>query len=77
LSERLRHTYLSSILVQDAAFFDKIGSGEISIRASKDIETIRTAFGEKLGYLVWTLSTIITVSVQSSHCTIADIDALV
>jgi ATP-binding cassette subfamily B (MDR/TAP) protein 1 len=53
-------------MVQDAAFFEKVGPGEISTRASKDITAIRTAFGEKLGYLIWSLSTVIAVSVSSS-----------
>lgn len=62
LTEHLRHTYVASVMVQDAAFFEKVGPGEISTRASKDITAIRTAFGEKLGYLIWSLSTIIAVS---------------
>ncbi|KAJ9101252.1 hypothetical protein QFC21_003471 [Naganishia friedmannii] len=59
LTERLRHTYVASVMVQDAAFFEKVGPGEISTRASKDITAIRTAFGEKLGYLIWSTATII------------------
>ena len=61
LSERLRHVYFASVLVQDAAFFDNVGPGEISTRASKDIEAIRIAFGEKLGFVVWTFSTVAVV----------------
>lgn len=53
-------------MVQDAAFFEKTGPGEISTRASKDIAAIRTAFGEKLGYLIWSLATIIAVSLVTS-----------
>lgn len=64
----MRHAYFASILVQDAAFFDNIGPGEISMRASKDVEAIRTAFGEKLGHLLWTLSTIVAVSLQNTAC---------
>ena len=62
LTERLRHAYVASVIVQDAAFFEKIGPGEISTRVSKDITAIRIAFGEKLGYLIWSLSTVIAVS---------------
>jgi ATP-binding cassette subfamily B (MDR/TAP) protein 1 len=53
--------YFASVLVQDAAFFDNVGPGEISTRASKDIEAIRIAFGEKLGFVVWTFSTVAVV----------------
>ena len=65
LTESLQYTYVASIIVQDATFFERIGSGEVSTRASKDITAIRTAFGEKLGYLVWSLATITAVSLQA------------
>jgi ATP-binding cassette subfamily B (MDR/TAP) protein 1 len=50
------------VVVQDAAFFDKVGPGEISMRATKDISAIHTALGKKLGYLIWSLSTVVAVS---------------
>lgn len=62
LAERLRHTYVASVVVQDAAFFDNVGPGEISMRATKDISAIHTALGKKLGYLIWSLSTVVAVS---------------
>lgn len=62
LTQRLRYTYVASIIIQDPAFFEKVGSGEICTLASKDIAAIRTAFGEMLGYLVWSLTTVIAVS---------------
>lgn len=62
LTERLRHTYVASVIAQDAAFFEHVGPGEISTRATKDISAIHAAFGKKLGYLIWSLSTIVTVS---------------
>ena len=62
LTERLRQAYVAAVIVQDAAFFEKTGPGEISTRVSKDMTAIRTAFGEKLGYLIWSLSTVIAVS---------------
>ncbi|GHJ89384.1 hypothetical protein NliqN6_5786 [Naganishia liquefaciens] len=65
LTQRLRHQYVASVMVQDAAFFEKTGPGEISTRASKDVTAIRTAFGEKLGYLIWSLSTIIAAITSS------------
>jgi hypothetical protein len=54
----LREQYLSSIVVQDQAFFDRIGPGEIVTRASKDIDSVRTGLGERLGYLIWSFSSI-------------------
>jgi hypothetical protein len=58
----LREQYLSSIVVQDQAFFDRIGPGEIVTRASKDIDSVRTGLGERLGYLIWSFSSIVAVS---------------
>lgn len=62
LSNLLREQYLAAIVVQDQAFFDRIGPGEIVSRASKDINTIRTGLGERLGYLIWSFAIIIGVS---------------
>lgn len=60
----LREQYLAAVLVQDQAFFDRVGPGEIITRANKDIDSIRTGLGERLGYLIWSASTIITVSLS-------------
>lgn len=62
LSNLVREQYLSAVISQDQAFFDRVGSGEIASRASKDIDSIRTGLGERLGYLIWASSTIIAVS---------------
>ncbi|KAI9632019.1 P-loop containing nucleoside triphosphate hydrolase protein [Dioszegia hungarica] len=59
LSNLLREKYLAAIVIQDQAFFDRIGPGEIVSRASKDINMIRTGLGERLGYLLWSMSIII------------------
>lgn len=61
LGDLLREQYLAAILVQDQAFFDRIGPGEIVTRAGKDINLIRTGLGEKLGYLTWSLAIILAV----------------
>jgi ATP-binding cassette subfamily B (MDR/TAP) protein 1 len=63
LSNHMREQYLSAVLVQDQAFFDRVGPGEIVSRANTDIDAIRIGLGERLGYLVWTSSTITTVRV--------------
>ncbi|PWN47942.1 P-loop containing nucleoside triphosphate hydrolase protein [Violaceomyces palustris] len=60
LSQRMRKVYIYSTLSQDTSYFDSHGAGEISTRASKDIETVRTSFGEKLGYVVWAGSTVVS-----------------
>ena len=62
LSGAVREKYLAAIMVQDQAFFDRIGAGEVVTRSSKDIDSIRIGLGERVGYLFWTLSAIICVS---------------
>ncbi|WRT65273.1 uncharacterized protein IL334_002216 [Kwoniella shivajii] len=65
LSNLLREEYLAAAIVQDQAFYDRIGPGEVITRASKDIDGIRTGLGERLGYLTWAISTIITALVSA------------
>lgn len=65
MSNRLREQYLAAILVQDQAFFDRIGPGEIVTRASKDVDSVRVGLGERLGYLIWSTSTMIAVSLTA------------
>jgi ABC-type multidrug transport system fused ATPase/permease subunit len=61
MSSLLRQQYLAAVIVQDQAFFDRIGPGEIVTRASRDIESVRTGMGERLGYLIFSSSNIIAV----------------
>ena len=56
LTKRLRHSYVASILSQDASYFDIHGAGEVATHAGKEIHVIRTGFGEKLGFTIWTLT---------------------
>lgn len=74
LSERLRYAYVASVISQDATFSESVGSGEVSTRATKDIALVSTAFGERLGYLLWSLSTVIAVRISCSirHLAIPD-----
>jgi hypothetical protein len=60
---------MAAIFVQDQAFVDRMGPGEIIARANKDIDSIRTGLGERLGYLIWSISTIISAksSAKSDH----------
>jgi ATP-binding cassette, subfamily B (MDR/TAP), member 1 len=62
---RLQHAYVASTMTQDASYFDLHGAGEIATRAGKDINTIRVAFGEKLGYMFWSGSTLVAAIVSA------------
>ncbi|KAJ1020783.1 hypothetical protein NDA16_004173 [Ustilago loliicola] len=63
LTQRLRHTYVASVLAQDASHFDLHGAGEIANRASKDISVIRAGFGEKVAYATWSGATILVSAI--------------
>lgn len=63
LTQRLRHTYIASVLAQDASHFDLHGAGEIANRASKDISVIRAGFGEKLAYFSWSGATLVVSAI--------------
>lgn len=53
LASRLRLAYVRSVIHQDAQFFEDVGPGEVGTRIVKDIGTVKTAAGEKLGFLIW------------------------
>ncbi|KAG8915864.1 hypothetical protein FRC00_010755 [Tulasnella sp. 408] len=53
LAARLRLAYVRSVVHQDAQFFEDVGPGEVGTRIVKDIGTVKTAAGEKLGFLIW------------------------
>ncbi|KAK9342519.1 P-loop containing nucleoside triphosphate hydrolase protein [Lipomyces starkeyi] len=52
LAARIRQNYLASIMKQNIAYFDKLGTGEITTRISSDTVMIQDGISEKLGYLV-------------------------
>ncbi|CCO35093.1 ATP-binding cassette, subfamily B (MDR/TAP),member 1 [Rhizoctonia solani AG-1 IB] len=64
-TDRLRRAYLDSVLHQDAEFFEKVGPGEVGTRMIKDVGTIKTATGEKLGFMVWALTTLVVALIMA------------
>ncbi|KAG9082518.1 hypothetical protein FS749_006794, partial [Ceratobasidium sp. UAMH 11750] len=64
-TDRLRRRYLSSVLHQDAEFFDRVGPGEVGTRMIKDIGTIKAATGEKLGFMCWGFSTLLVALIMA------------
>ncbi|CAE6486016.1 unnamed protein product [Rhizoctonia solani] len=65
MTDRFRKAYLSSVIHQDAEFFEKVGPGEVGTRMIKDIASVRVAVGEKLSMLVWSASTLIVAIVMA------------
>ncbi|KAG8983393.1 hypothetical protein FRB90_006065 [Tulasnella sp. 427] len=65
LATRLRLAYVRSVLHQDAQFFEDVGPGEVGTRIVKDIGTVKTAAGEKLGFVMWGISTLVAALISS------------
>ncbi|KAG8932796.1 hypothetical protein FRC01_012280 [Tulasnella sp. 417] len=65
LAARLRLAYVRSVIHQDAQFFEDVGPGEVGTRIVKDIGTVKTAAGEKLGFLIWGFSTLLAALITS------------
>lgn len=59
LSARIRQKYLASVMRQNIAYFDRLGTGEITTRISSDTMIIQDGISEKLGYLISFLSTFV------------------
>ncbi|KAK9365075.1 P-loop containing nucleoside triphosphate hydrolase protein [Lipomyces kononenkoae] len=59
LAARIRQNYLASILKQNVAYFDNLGTGEITTRISSDTMMIQDGISEKLGYLISFSSTFV------------------
>lgn len=49
LAQRLRERYFTSILAQDAAFFDTRQAGDVSSRLNSDIQVVQSGTSEKVG----------------------------
>ncbi|CAE6449842.1 unnamed protein product [Rhizoctonia solani] len=64
-TDRLRRAYLDSVLHQDAEFFERVGPGEVGTRMIKDVGTIKTATGEKLGFMVWAFTTLVVALIMA------------
>ncbi|KAK9367914.1 P-loop containing nucleoside triphosphate hydrolase protein [Lipomyces kononenkoae] len=59
LAARIRKNYLASIMKQNIAYFDNVGTGEITTRISSDTLMIEAGISEKLGYLISFCSTFV------------------
>jgi ABC-type multidrug transport system fused ATPase/permease subunit len=62
LSKAMQIAYVSSVISQDAIYFDKYGSGEIATRATTDLDTIDKGYGQHLGWLIWLACYVVAVS---------------
>ncbi|KAK9472084.1 P-loop containing nucleoside triphosphate hydrolase protein [Dipodascopsis tothii] len=65
LSSRIRKAYLAATLKQNMAYFDKLGTGEITTRIASDTMLIQDGYSEKLGYLIAFCSTFAVAFIMS------------
>ncbi|KAJ6785158.1 hypothetical protein PWT90_04088 [Aphanocladium album] len=63
LAQRLRQSYLQSLLRQEPSYFDDLPAGEVANRLSAGIQTIRSGTSEKVGICISSLSFFITAYV--------------
>ncbi|KAK9448417.1 P-loop containing nucleoside triphosphate hydrolase protein [Limtongia smithiae] len=59
ISSRIREKYLEATLRQNVAYFDKVGTGEITSRISGDAILIQEGISEKIGYCIANFATLI------------------
>ncbi|KAI9741838.1 MAG: GTPase-activating protein [Cirrosporium novae-zelandiae] len=60
MTQKIREHYMSAILRQNIAFFDKLGAGEITTRITSDTNLIQEAVSEKIGLTLTAVATFIT-----------------
>ncbi|KAE8338023.1 hypothetical protein BDV24DRAFT_177137 [Aspergillus arachidicola] len=52
MTRRLQRRYLSSVLQQNMAYFDIVGTGELTSRIDQDMKLIQTGISQKLGNII-------------------------
>lgn len=65
LSSRIRERYLAALLIQNIAFFDNIGAGEISTHITADANLIRDGISEKVSVAVQCSASVVAAFVIS------------
>lgn len=60
ITQKIRERYLEAILRQNIAYFDKLGSGEITTRITADTNLIQDGISEKVGLTLTAISTFVT-----------------
>ena len=63
ISSKIREQYLSAMMRQNIAFFDKLGAGEITTRITADTNLVQDGISEKVGLTLTAVSTFITAFV--------------
>ena len=62
---RIREEYVKAVLRQNIGYFDKAGAGEISTRASSDINLIQDGISEKVSFILTGLGSFVSAVIVS------------
>ncbi|KAJ4390616.1 GTPase-activating protein [Gnomoniopsis smithogilvyi] len=65
ISSKIREQFLAAILRQNIAFFDELGSGEITTRITADTNLVQKGISEKVGLTLTAISTFLAAFVIS------------
>lgn len=65
LSSGLRREYFAASLVQDPTFYDNNGPGAITTYANRDVSQVHAALGEKLGFLLNAMGTVLACIIMA------------
>ncbi|KAG8157696.1 hypothetical protein KVR01_012358 [Diaporthe batatas] len=65
ISSKIREQFLAAILRQNIAFFDELGSGEITTRITADTNLVQKGISEKVGLTLTAVSTFLAAFVIS------------
>ena len=60
ITQKIREHYLEAILRQNIAYFDKLGSGEVTTRITADTYLIQDGVSEKVGLTLTAVATFTT-----------------
>lgn len=60
ITQQIRELYLRAIFRQNIAFFDFLGSGEVTTRISADMNLVQDGIGQKIGLFVTGISTFVS-----------------
>ncbi|KAH7130253.1 P-loop containing nucleoside triphosphate hydrolase protein [Dendryphion nanum] len=63
ITQKIRELYLQAIFRQNIAFFDFLGSGEITTRISSDMNLVQDGIGQKIGLFISGMSMLISALV--------------
>ncbi|KAH8723383.1 P-loop containing nucleoside triphosphate hydrolase protein [Phaeosphaeriaceae sp. PMI808] len=60
ITQQIRELYLRAIFRQNIAFFDFLGSGEVTTRISSDMNLVEDGIGQKIGLFITGVSAFVT-----------------